>query len=200
MLRIKILLATVGAALLAVPAAGAGLLDPITQIVSPTCGTNAYPFAQWGDRSPYFGFSNNGFESGTYGWSVAGGAYAGFGNEPWYVNGFGARSLTLPQGASATSPSFCIGLLDPAIRMFARGQNGGDLRVQVLFRGLTGNLLGILNLGDESGTGAWAPSDRVNSLLALPLLTISAQIRVTAVDGAWQVDDVYVDPIKAGLG
>ena len=200
MLRIKILLATVAASLLAVPAAGAGLLDPITKLVSPTCGTNTYPFAQWGDRSPYFGFSNNGFESGTAGWSVAGGGYAGSGNEPWYVSGYGVRSLTLPRGASATSPSFCIGLLDPAIRMFARGENGGNLRIQVIFRGLTGNLLGVLNLGDENGTGAWSPSDRVNSLLALPLLTISAQIRVTAVDGTWQVDDVYVDPIKAGLG
>src|SRR5690349_11471128 len=116
------------AALLSVPAANAGLLDPVTSLLSPvtnivlpTCGLNGYPFAQFGDRTPYFGFTNNGFESGTYGWSLSGGAYVGSGNEPWFVNGSGSRSLTLPPGASATSPGFCINLLDPAIRMFAKG-------------------------------------------------------------------------------
>ena len=198
MLRMKVLLATVAASLLAVPAAGAGLFDGVTQALLPTCGSTSYAFSQWGDWSSYYGFANNGFESGTTGWSVAGGAYAGYGNEPWYVNGFGGRSLTLPEGGSATSPGFCINLLDPAIRMFARGAAGGDLRVQVLFRGLTGNLTGVLNVGDPGGTGAWAPSSRVNSLLALPLGTSYAQIRVTAVDGTWQVDDVFVDPFKLG--
>jgi hypothetical protein len=188
------------AAAFSVPAASAGLLDPITKLLLPTCGATSYPFAGFGDRAPYYGFSNNGFEGGASGWSLAGGAYAGFGNEPWYVSGFGARSLSLPEGASATSPGFCINLLDPAIRMFARGTNGGSLRIQVLFRGLTGNLTGVLNVADEDGTGAWAPSGRVSSLLALPLGTSYAQIRVTAVDGDWQVDDVFVDPFKIGLG
>jgi hypothetical protein len=188
------------AAAFSVPAAGAGLLDPITQLLLPTCGATSYPFAGFGDRAPYYGFANNGFEGGASGWSLAGGASTGFGNEPWYVNGFGSRSLSLPQGASATSPGFCINLLDPAIRMFARGSNGGDLRIQVLFRGLTGNLTGVLNVADEDGTGAWAPSNRVSSILALPLGTAYAQIRVTAVGGAWQVDDVFVDPFKIGLG
>jgi hypothetical protein len=70
----------------------------------------------------------------------------------------------------------------------------------VLFHGLTGNLTGVLNVADEGGTGAWAPSSRVSSLLALPLGTSYAQIRITAVDGDWQVDDVFVDPFKIGLG
>lgn len=199
--RLRLLIpATMAAFALAVPAANAGLLDPVTQLVLPTCGVNSYPFASFGDSSPYFGFANNGFESGSYGWSTSGGAYVGFGNEPWYVNGFGFRSLTLPQGAGATSPAFCISLLDPAVRAFARGPQGGSLHVQVIFRGLTGNLTGILNLADESGTGAWAPTQRVSSQLALPLLTTSAQIRVTAASGTWQVDDAFVDPFKIGLG
>ncbi|MES1248970.1 MAG: hypothetical protein ABUS54_14990 [Actinomycetota bacterium] len=193
------MLATVAAALLAVPAAGAGLLDPVTQLVLPTCGTNTYPFAQFGDGHAYFGFGNNGFESGATGWSLTGGAFVGNGNEPWYKNGSGAHSLVLPQGASATSPGFCINLLDPAVRMFTRGAAGGDLQIQVLFRGLTGNLTGILNLDDQAGTGVWTPSDRVSSALGLPLLTAYAQIRVTAAGGTWQVDDAFVDPwIRGG--
>lgn len=199
-MRARLLIAMVAAALLSVPAANAGLLDPITKLVLPTCGSNTYPFSQFGDSHAYFGFGNNGFESGANGWSLAGGAFVGAGNEPWYKNGFGSRSLVLPAGASATSPSFCINLLDPAVRMFTRGSNGGDLRIQVLFHGLTGNLTGVLNFDDESGTGAWSPSDRVSSALALPLLTSSAQIRVTSVNGTWDVDDAFVDPSVARFG
>ena len=69
-MRVKLFMTAVAAALLTVPAANAGLLDPITQLVLPTCGSNGYPFAQFGDRHAYFPFSNNGFESGTNGWSL----------------------------------------------------------------------------------------------------------------------------------
>ena len=106
----------------------------------------------------------------------------------------GSHSLTLPAGASATSPGFCINLLDPAIRAFARGTTGGDLQIQVIFHGLTGNLTGILNIADLTGTNGWAPTSRVSSNLALPLLTAYAQIRVTAASGTWQVDDAFADP------
>jgi len=197
-MRARLFITAVAAALLAVPAANAGLLDPITQLVLPTCGSNSYPFQQFGDRHAYYHFSNNGFEIGSNGWSLSGGAYVGSGNEPWYANGWGGRSLTLPPGASATSPSFCINLLDPAVRMFTRGSNGSTLQIQVVFRGLTGNITGIFNYDDENGSGAWSPSDRVSSQLALPLLTSSAQIRVTAASGTWQVDDAFVDPWITG--
>ena len=63
--------------------------------------SNRVRIAQFNDAHPYFGFPNNGFEGGTYGWTVSGGAYAGFGNEPWYVNGWGSRALTLPEGATS---------------------------------------------------------------------------------------------------
>ena len=197
-MRVRLFITAVAALLLAVPAANAGLLDPVTQLVLPTCGSNTYPFAQFGDGHAYYPFSNNGFEGGTNGWSLGGGGYVGFGNEPWYTNGWGSRSLTLPPGASATSPGFCINLLDPAVRMFTRGSAGGDLQIQVVFRGLSGNITGIVNYDDETGSGAWSPSDRVSSSLALPLLTSYAQIRITATSGTWQVDDAFVDPMITG--
>jgi hypothetical protein len=192
--------AAVAASLLSVPAAGAGLLDPVTQLVLPTCGASSYPFkAVDGDATPYYGFANNGLESGSTGWSLSG-ASIGLGNEPWHVGGAGSHSLSLPAGASATSPGFCINLLDPAIRMFARGSNGGTLHVEVVFRGLTGNLTGILNHGDYSGTGGWVAGKKVLSTLALPPLTAYAQIRVTAKSGMWNVDDLYVDPCEIRIG
>lgn len=201
MRRIKFLTPVVAAAaLLAIPAANAGLLDPVMNLVAPTCGSNGYPFAQFGDSHAYYGFSNNGLEGSSSGYSLNGGAFVGFGNEPWYVNGFGARSLVLPAGASATSPGFCINTFDPAVRMFTRGSAGGDLQIQVIFRGVTGNITGIFNYDDESGSGSWQPSNRVSSQLALPVLTSYAQIRVTAKSGTWNVDDLFVDPYISGLG
>ena len=167
----------------------------------PTCGASSQVFRGVdGDTSSYYAFSNNGLESGTAGWTLSGGAFVGIGNEPWYANGPGFRSLTLVPGASATSPGFCINLLDPVVRMFARGSAGSTLQVQVLFRGLSGNLTGILNVSSETGTGAWAPTGLFDSQLALPLLTSYAQIRITALSGSWQVDDAYVDPSVARFG
>lgn len=200
-MRVKLLVATVAAGLLAVPAANAGLIGSLVGVVLPTCGVASHPFAAVdGDMDSYYGFSNNGFESGANGWALSRGAYVGSGNEPWYVNGYGTHSLTLSAGASATSPGFCINLLDPTVRGFVRGSNGGDLRIQVVFRGLTGNLTGILNVGDVTGTGAWQASPKVSSLLALPLLTSYAQIRLVAVSGTWNFDDGYVDPCINRIG
>jgi hypothetical protein len=203
--RVVFLAAVAAAGALAVPAANADLIGSVvggvTQVLLPTCGTASPVFASVdGDTHSYYAFSNNGFENGATGWSLSGAAFVGLGNEPWYVSGFGFRSLTLLPGASATSPAFCINLLDPAVRMFARGTNGGSLKIQVVFYGLTGNITGILNHETETGTGAWAPTDRVSSLLALPLGTSYARIRVTAASGIWNVDDLFVDPAVSLIG
>jgi len=200
MRRVNLLLATAAATLLSVPAANAGLIGSLTQVVLPTCGSTGHPFAQFGDTHAYYGFANNGFESGSNGWTLSGGASVGRGNEPWLVNGPGSHSLTLPAGASATSPGFCINLLDPTVRMFARGLPGTKLNIQVIFRGVTGNVTGIFNHSVEGGTGAWEGTDPCSSALAVPLLTSYAQIKVTAATGVWQVDDAYVDPWVIGAG
>jgi hypothetical protein len=195
------------------PPANAGLLDPITALLSPvtnlvlpTCAASSQVFAPVdGDSANYYAFSNNGFEAGSGGWQLSGGAYVGSGNEPWFAGGYGTHSLALPPHASATSPSFCINLLDPAARMFARSVSAnGDLQVQVLFHGLTGNLTGILNVSslDSSDYASWRPTSRISSALALPLLTSYAQIRVvnSGKRGTWQVDDAFVDPLISRIG
>jgi hypothetical protein len=193
--------AIVAAAGLSVPAAsaaqGAALL--------PSCGAKSYPFQTWGDPDAYCAFPNLGFEGGATSWSLSGKALVVTGNEPWHVSGIGAHSLQLGPGASALSSKLPVNLLDPWIRLFARssGANGG-LRVQVVFRGLLGNVTGLLNVGSlsPSGYSSWQPTQRVLSALALPLLTTSAQVQVTsqATSGNWQVDDVYLDPCVAKLG
>lgn len=173
-------------------AARAGLLS---------CPAHLRPFAQFGDDASYFGFSNNGFESGTSGWSVSGASVVG-GNEPWDVNGPGASSLSIAPGGSASSPRVCTALLAPAWRMFAKSDGAnGSLSARIVFYGLLGNVTGILNLTNfaPGGYGSWEPSSDVPSLLSLPLLTTSAQLVLTNTgsSGAWQVDDVFVDPLLA---
>jgi hypothetical protein len=197
--------AMVAATLLAVPAANAGFLDGLTQLVLPTCGPTQHPFAEFGDDAAYYALPNNGFESGSAGWALSGGARIVADNEPWFVNGDGVAALALPPGSSATSPAVCINLFDPHFRMFARSVAADrSLRVQIIFRGMTGNLTGVLNFrsfdtGDYAG---WQPSEKVPSLLALPVLTVSAQVRLTSLasSGTWHVDDVFVDPWVNRIG
>ncbi len=180
------------------PPASSAPLTPVTQAVLPTCGSATHPFSQFGDPSAYYAFPNNGFESGVSGWTLAGAAVVP-GNEPWHVNGAGSSSLALaPQGA-AGSPLVCINLLDPDWRMFARDTNAnGPLHAQVVFYGATGNITGVINFTNLPAAkfGSWAPSPTIRSLLALPLLTKYAQLRVAsdATRGTWQIDDVFVDP------
>jgi hypothetical protein len=162
------------------------------------CTGNLQPFAQFGDYNDYFAFANNGFENGTNGWKASGSSIVS-GNEPWYVNGAGGSSLSIAPGGSASSPRVCTALNAPGWRMFARSNGAnGPLVAQIVFYGLLGNITGILNVAsfNPSGYGSWEPSADVPSILSLPLLTTSAQLRLTsqATSGTWQVDDVFVDP------
>jgi hypothetical protein len=177
--------------------AKAGLIGTLL----PSCGSTSQVFAPWGDNDQYFGFTNNGFENGTSGWTVSGAAVAK-GNEPWHVNGAGSSSLAIGPGGSASSPLVCTALDAPHWRMFAlAGAANGPLHARIVFYGLTGNITGILNFNDVSPSsfGSWAPSPFVSSALALPLLTKYAQLQLTsgATSGTWQIDDVYVDPWRA---
>jgi len=185
---VLVLVAAGVAAIVAVPGGKAAL----------ACSGSLQPFAQFGDNNDYFAFSNNGFESGVTGWKLAN-AFLSGGNEPWAVNGGGSSSLTIGPGGSASGPKVCAALNAPGWRMFAKSNGAnGPLQAQVVFYGLLGNVTGILNVTSfsPSGYGTWQPSGNVPSALALPLLTYSAQLRLTstATSGTWQVDDVFVDP------
>jgi hypothetical protein len=191
------------AAVLSIPAASASV--PRSLVLLPSCGTTTHPFTPWGDSSSYCAFPNLGFESGSAGWMLSGKASVVSANEPWHVSGPGTHALQLGPGASALSSPLPVNLLDPYLRFFAHSAAAnGSLHVQVLFRGLTGNLTGLLNFGNlaQGSYSSWQPTQRVLSTLALPLLTSTAQIQLTsqATAGSWQVDDAYLDPRIAKLG
>jgi hypothetical protein len=169
---------------------------------------SSQPFLPWGDAAHYDATPDSGFESGAARWTLTGGAKVVTGNEPFMVGGPGqTHSLSLPAGSSATSPPMCIGLLSSKMRLFAQntGAAGSNLRVQVIYNGGVGALLGglgsTLRISDQatfSGTKAWQPTDPY--LMAgglLPLLTQSVQFRFTPLStgGNWRIDDVYLDPL-----
>ena len=181
-------------------AANAGLISGVGNLALPTCAATSQPFGQFGDSSSYYAVPNNGLEDGSAGWTLGAGASIGSGNEPWYVGGPGSHSLVLAPGATAYSPASCINLLDPHVRAFA-WSNGADgaLSIQVLFYGLTGNLLGVLNVAGQQQPGdfsTWQPTGDISSVLAVPLATTSFRVRFTslAARGTWRVDDLFVDP------
>ena len=202
--RLTVALA-VAAILTIAPAANAGLVSGLVGAALPGCGAVSYPFAQFGDTGAYCTPANNGFENGAAGWTLYGGAAVVADNEPWYAGGPGRGALDLPPGAVAVSPSVPISLLDPYWRFFAAaGAADGPLRVQIVFRGLTGNVTGLLNMGElpASSYAGWRPTGDVVSLLALPLGTSAAQmvVRSAASSGDWRIDDVFVDPWLNRLG
>jgi hypothetical protein len=182
---------TIAMAMGAAPAsAGLGLACP-----SPT----STPFAGWKDYSHYALAPDGGFESGASGWALSGGARAVSGNESFYVHSSSDKtSLSLPAGASATSPPMCISLLSSKMRFVMRGDSGSSVKVQIVYRGVVSSLLGLLDGGTASADGAWKPSPQVGMLGGvLPLLTASVSFRFTAVGGDAAIDDVYLDPMKS---
>lgn len=164
----------------------------------------AQVFSPWGDRHSYVLAPDGGFEAGGQGWALSGGASAVAGNESYYLNGASdSRSLSLSPGSSAVSPPICMSLDTPLFRMFAR--NGGDpssrLRVEAIYK-----LLGLVRAKDVSRVAAgtsWAPTQQMSTVLTLStivgtLIPSSIQIRIAPLDGrgAWQVDDLYIDPFS----
>jgi hypothetical protein len=181
---------TIAMAVGAAPAsAGLGLSCP---------AATSTPFAAWSDYANYAFVPDGGFEAGASGWSLSG-ARVVAGNESFYVHSkLDKVSLSLPAGASATSPPMCISLFSSKMRFVARGDAGSKVRVQIVYRGLLSSLVGILDGGTYTVGGSWKPSPQIGMLGGLlPLLTSGVSFRFTAVGGAAAIDDVYLDPMKS---
>jgi hypothetical protein len=199
-------LARIGVVLVvAVVATGAGAVQAVA---GTGCAHYALgnPFLPWLDPLSYERVPNGGFEKGSTGWTLTGGAKVVSGNEKFSVGGAGdGFSLSLPAGSSATSSRVCVYTLDAVMRFFAinTGSLLSTLKVEVIYTDVSGTSR-TLPVGVVLGTGTWAPTLPtliLANLLAPPLLTdgeISVAIRLAPVGslGGWRVDDVYVDPLK----
>jgi hypothetical protein len=205
--RLRYLLpAVLAATAFSVPAANAGLIGNLLGGNCPTGGSQV--FAPWQDYASYLPAPNGGLESGTTGWSLAGGATVVSGNEPFLRTG--SHALSLPSGSSALSPVVCLGQNQLFLRMFGADSGGSDkgLRVQVVWYGLLNKVLGISDFATYGAGGAWSPTSKLSSGggLQVPLLPIlgstSARVMVTPLGSgsAWQIDDLYIDPCIGRIG
>ncbi|NUT57113.1 MAG: hypothetical protein HOQ03_14205 [Thermoleophilia bacterium] len=174
------------------------------------CGHEASnPFLRWLDPLPYTLLPGGDFESGAAGWKLSGGARVVSGNEPFDVGGTdGTRSLLLPAGSSATSPTMCMGLVLPVVRYFSTGGNLlSYLRVEAVYTDAGGRQRSIDLLPAGLPTRTWAPSlpalqlQGLLNVVTLDGLTSDIALRFTPKgtlfgSGTWRVDDIYVDPWK----
>ena len=151
------------------------------------------PFSAFGDSATYFPVANGGFESGTGGWTLAGGAAVLPGGDP-FIAGSAGFSLDLPAGASATTPASCVDLGSPTLRFFTRG-TGATVIVSVLVGPLA------VPVGIIRPSGAWAPSPALLYLtnvlgILSPTGTVSAAFRFDALGGDARIDDVLLAPYR----
>jgi hypothetical protein len=155
---------------------------------------SSQPFLGYGDDDFYFLAPAGDFESGAPGWSLAGGA--SLVDSP---AGTGV-SLSLPPGASATSPEICVTRRHVSARLYGEAFDGprrDRSRINVDVAGLGGLLTADRNIrvGEE-----WEPTRQFRlgaNLFSLDPITGTTQIRmVFTADGPATavLDDLYVDP------
>jgi hypothetical protein len=160
-------------------------------------------FSKWGDSSNYFLVAGGSFEGtpAQVGWTLTGSTLTA-GNEPFHLNSFSDnQSLLINGGGSATSPTFCVDSTMPSIRFFVRQTApGSDLKVQGVVQTPQGPLsLTVADLADAS-VRWWTPVQVTVGTNRIPKgFSVSAAMRfVVSGSGSWQIDDVYVDPYRAG--
>jgi hypothetical protein len=160
-----------------------------------TCNTSALskPFAPWADLASYELAPGGDFENRA--WTLNGGAQRVPGSEPFAATGrLGNWSLSLPAGSSAQSPPTCVDAAYPSVRFFIAGK--GSVAVSLV----AGNL--VLPAGIALGGLGWLPAPVMvtTSAVVAAMSNGVAQVslRLTALSGDPQVDDVFIDPWNRG--
>jgi hypothetical protein len=150
----------------------------------------ARTFLPWLDAAWYEAAPDGGLEAGGASWALATGAAVVTGNDPYEP---GTSALSLPAGATATTPPVCVDLAHPTIRFFARG-GSGTLAVTALFTDSLGQPH-ELPVGALAAGGGWTPSP----VMAIGGNVLSSQVAFRfASTGDWRIDDVFVDPYSKG--
>jgi hypothetical protein len=180
------------------------------ELLGGACGERQFsrPFLRWLDPMNYTLAPDGGFESGARGWMLRGGAAVVAGNEPWKVRrATDTRSLYLPSGSSAMTPPICIETLDPTVRYFAKNRGIvalSSLVVEVVLLDSSGRPVLALPAGVHTGLSTWHPSLPGVALLNLTGVLsggkayVAFRFKPVGLGAKWQIDDVYVDPLKMG--
>ena len=204
----------VAALVVAVAAIGAGAASARTAGGGPGLGkytqgcptfSTTEPFTPWADAGDYFLGPAADFEGSLTGWTAKGGAKIVTGNETYYVNApTDSHSLSLPKGSSATTPSICVTLDTPQLRLFVKNSSvsaSAVLQINMTYTNNQGKASTATVAKITVAKGAdWAPIAPVLFLSKITsILSNNGQTWVTfqfVSNGSLLVDDFYVDPIK----
>jgi hypothetical protein len=168
------------------------------------CGDESLsqPFAGFGDSHQYKIVPGGSFEGALTDWTLMGKAKVVSGNEPWKVGGAShGKSLVLPAGSSAITAPTCVGLAEPTLRFFAKKNSGllSTLAVSVYVKTSLGLVVPV-PVGVVLGNGQWKATPQMlivaNLLPLLPGDRTPVAFQFTPLLGEWQIDDVYVDPLR----
>ena len=197
-----------GAAFALVIGLATGAAAPAGAVVLDGCPDQelSRPFLRWLDPVAYTLAPDGGFEAGARGWQLRGGAAVVSGNESFALSGPGDSSLLLPSGSSATSPAMCVETLDVFARYVAKNRGLialSSLKIDAIVRDSAGHTF-VLPAGVNTGGPSWAPA--LPSVALLDLLgllndgrvTVSFRFQPIGLGAKWQIDDLYVDPLKMG--
>jgi hypothetical protein len=165
----------------------------------------AYPmsqvFSRWLDPFQYTLAPGGAFESSS-GLTLTGGARIVAGNESSYVHSATDRnSVLIPNGGTVTTGPICIGIDKPTVRFFARRPSFALLplmTVEGVYTTPSGATASLPLVGVPVAGNAWSlqlPAISASALLELGDTTMM-RFRLRAVTGDWQVDDLYVDPVR----
>jgi hypothetical protein len=184
--------------------AGAATFAGAAPAVASACTLSTGPvskvFAKYADYANYMLAPNGIFANGTNGWSLSGASLVSGG--PGLVSGDG-HSVVIQQGGNLTSPTFCIGVSTPTVRLMVRQPDGGasTMYVYALWKDWSGQSQ-TTYIGWIAGSTSWAPSQPLN-VASVPLwetgTTLSMRIELVPQTGSnWSVDDVFIDPYSRG--
>ena len=167
--------------------------------------TSTKVFSKFGDTANYSLLPGGNFESGSTGWAL-GGASVVSGNETAFVGtSRDAKSLSVPAKAVVVSPSICVGIEHPTFRLFVKRGTGTwqTLLIKLRWTEASGrvNETTVAGLNGQD-YATWKPTPTFKLAQTLPLWASGQSLKVQIVldpedgGGSWQVDDLYVDPLR----
>ena len=198
----RILFATTVAAMALLAPAGSASAGVLSQSAG-TCPSYASTtvFSHWLDPMKYTLAPGGDFESST-GLTFTGGARIVAGNESSFVHGSrDSHSVLIPRGGTVTTGAICVGIDKPTVRFFAMRPNFALLplmTVEGVYTTKSGATASLPLVGVPLAGGGWSlqlPFVSLGSVLELGDTTMM-RFRLRAVTGDWQVDDLYVDPMR----
>ncbi|MDQ8043273.1 MAG: hypothetical protein REI11_01620 [Patulibacter sp.] len=213
-----------GAAAVAAPAGASAAATATTPSTIPTASCVQQPttkaFASVGDNADYSLAPGGDFESSA-GWTFTGGAKIASGNENVGITS-GGKSLQLPFGSVAVSPSFCVDESNPYFRFVAKPDNAlAGYAAVVFYKNAAGKVTQaqFTSSADASwGAGKWAVSKVSPLATKIPLATgATASVQIAFVStgnlasaislwgafaggsvGTTSIDSLEIDPYRRG--